>query len=131
MLSRYIVFVKYSLSDASVYESIAVHYVSLHPSVILAIRTVVEASQRYGIRVGICGEMAGEPLYAVVLTGLGVIDLSVSPYLIPEIKTILRASTYEEAVGLAQSCMELSTPTEVRAVVTDFMCRRFPQYFST
>src|SRR5688572_114985 len=123
--------IQYTLAVDRGNESIADLYEPLHPAVLRAIRTVVEAGQRYGIRVGICGEMAGEPLYAVVLTGLGVIDLSVSPYLIPEIKTILRASTYEEAVGLAQSCMELSTPTEVRAVVTDFMCRRFPQYFST
>ena len=70
------------------------------------------------------------PLYAVLLLGLGVADLSVSPYLLPEIKTILRASTYEEAVGLAQRCLSLSTPSEVRTIVTDFMSRRFPQYFS-
>ncbi len=66
----------------------------------------------------------------MLLVGLGLMDMSVSPYLIPEIKTILRASTYEEAVSLAQRCLSLSTPAEVRTVVTEFMSRRFPQYFS-
>lgn len=122
--------IQYTLAVDRGNESLAEVYEPLHPAVLRAIRTVIEAGQRFGIRVGICGEMAGEPLYAVLLLGLGVADLSVSPYLLPEIKTILRASTYEEAVSLAQRCLTLSTPSEVRTIVTDFMSRRFPQYFS-
>ena len=91
----------------------------------------MEAGQRFGIRVAICGEMAGEPLYAVLLLGLGVTELSVSPYLVPEIKTIIRASTYDEAVTLAQRCLGLATPSEVRTVVVEYMSRRFPQHFSS
>jgi phosphotransferase system enzyme I (PtsI) len=122
--------IQYTLAVDRGNESLAEVYEPLHPAVLRAIRTVIEAGQRFGISVGICGEMAGEPLYAVLLLGLGVADLSVSPYLLPEIKTILRASSYEEAVGLAQRCLSLSTPSEVRTIVTDFMSRRFPQYFS-
>ena len=92
--------IQYTLAVDRGNENLAEVYEPLHPAVLRAIRAVVEAGQRFGIRVGICGEMAGEPLYAVLLLGLGVADLSVSPYLLPEIKTILRASTYEEAVGL-------------------------------
>jgi phosphotransferase system enzyme I (PtsI) len=79
--------------------------------------------------VGICGEMAGEPLYAVVLVGLGVEEFSVSPYLVPEIKTIIRATTYADSRELADRCMSLSTPSEVRTVVTEFMSRRYPGIF--
>jgi phosphotransferase system enzyme I (PtsI) len=122
--------IQYTLAVDRGNEALAEVYEPLHPAVLRAIRTVIEAGQRFGIRVGICGEMAGEPLYAVLLLGLGVADLSVSPYLLPEIKTILRGSAYEEAVGLAQRCLGLSTPSEVRTIVTDFMSRRFPQYFS-
>jgi phosphotransferase system enzyme I (PtsI) len=122
--------IQYTLAVDRGNETIAELYEPLHPAVLRAIRTVVEAGQRFGISAGICGEMAGEPLYCVLLVGLGLMDMSVSPYLIPEIKTILRASTYEEAVSLAQRCLSLSTPVEVRTVVTEFMSRRFPQYFS-
>jgi hypothetical protein len=93
-------------------------------------RALDSYSALFGITVGICGEMAGEPLYAVLLLGLGLSDLSVSPYLVPEIKTIVRASTYDEAVTLAQRCLGLSTPMEVRTVVTEFMSRRFPRHFA-
>ena len=122
--------IQYTLAVDRGNETMAEVYEPLHPAVLRAIRTVVEAGRRFGIRVGICGEMAGEPLYALLLVGLGVADLSVSPYLLPEIKTIVRASTYEEAVDLAQRCLSLSTPSEARTVVTDYMSRRFPQYFS-
>ncbi|HEX7079155.1 MAG TPA: phosphoenolpyruvate--protein phosphotransferase [Candidatus Eisenbacteria bacterium] len=122
--------IQYTLAVDRGNEAIAEIYEPLHPSVLRAIRMVVEAGQRFGIRVGICGEMAGEPLYAVVLLGLGVTELSVSPYLVPEIKTIVRASTYDEAVTLAQRCLGLATPAEVRTVVTEFMSRRFPQHFA-
>ena len=123
--------IQYTLAVDRGNEAIAELYEPLHPAVLRAIRTVVEAGQRFGIRVGICGEMAGEPLYAVLLLGLGLTELSVSPYLVPEIKTILRASTYDEAVTLAQRCLGLATPSEVRTVVLEFMSRRFPQHFSS
>lgn len=123
--------IQYTLAVDRGNESISDLYEPLHPAVLRAIRTVVEAGQRFGIRVAICGEMAGEPLYAVLLLGLGVTELSVSPYLVPEIKTIIRASTYDEAVTLAQRCLGLATPSEVRTVVVEYMSRRFPQHFSS
>lgn len=123
--------IQYTLAVDRGNESIAEMYEPLHPAVLRAVRTVVETGQRFKIKVGICGEMAGEPLYSVLLVGLGVVDLSVSPYLLPEIKTIIRACTFDEAKGLAEQCLSLSTPAEVRTIVTDFMCRRFPEYFTT
>jgi phosphotransferase system enzyme I (PtsI) len=123
--------IQYTLAVDRGNEAIAEIYEPLHPAVLRAIRTVVEAGQRFKIPVGICGEMAGEPLYAVLLLGLGLGEFSVSPYLVPEIKTILRASTYEEGADLARRCLGLATPAEVRTVVTEFMSRRFPRHFVT
>jgi phosphotransferase system enzyme I (PtsI) len=121
--------IQYTLAVDRGNEAIAEIYEPLHPAVLRAIRTVVEAGTRRGIRVGICGEMAGDPLYAVLLVGLGLYDFSLSPYLIPEIKTILRACDSVEAASLADECFALGTPAEVRAVVTEFMLRRFPEHF--
>jgi phosphotransferase system enzyme I (PtsI) len=122
--------IQYTLAVDRGNEAIAELYEPLHPAVLRAIHAVVEAVRRRGIPVGVCGEMAGEPLYAVLLVGLGVTDLSVSPYLVPEIKTMIRACTFEEATQLAQRCLTLGTPADVRAVVTEFMSRRFPEHFT-
>jgi phosphotransferase system enzyme I (PtsI) len=121
--------IQYTLAVDRGNEAIAEIYEPLHPAVLRAIRTVVEAGRRHGIRVGICGEMAGEPLYAVLLAGLGLVEFSVSPYLVPEIKTILHACDSTEAEALAEECLALPTQDEVRAVVTEFMHRRFPEHF--
>ena len=121
--------IQYTLAVDRGNESIAEIYEPLHPAVLRALRTVVEAGQRFGIPVGICGEMAGEPLFALLLVGLGLTEFSVSPYLVPEIKTIIRAATYEEAHDLARRCLSLSTPAEVRSVVSEHMSRRFAGQF--
>ena len=121
--------IQYTLAVDRGNEAIAEIYEPLHPAVLRAIKTVVDSGHKAGIPVGICGEMAGEPLYALVLVGLGVEEFSVSPYLVPEIKTIIRAATYADARDLADRCMSLSTPSEVRTVVTEFMSQRYPGIF--
>jgi phosphotransferase system enzyme I (PtsI) len=122
--------IQYTLAVDRGNAAIAEIYEPLHPAVLRAIQAVVEAGRRRGIPVGVCGEMAGEPLYVLLLVGLGVTDLSVSPYLVPEIKTIIRACSDAEATHLAQRCLSLGTPADVRSVVTEFMSRRFPEYFA-
>src|SRR5436309_4120901 len=121
--------IQYTLAVDRGNEAVSEIYEPLHPAVLHAIKMVVEAGHRAGIPVGICGEMAGEPLYAVVLVGLGLEEFSVSPYLAPEIKTIIRASTYGEARELADRCMSLHTPSDVRTVVNEFMSRQYPGIF--
>jgi phosphotransferase system enzyme I (PtsI) len=121
--------IQYTLAVDRGNEETASIYEPLHPAVLRAIRTVVETCRAHGKPVGICGEMAGEPLYAVVLLGLGLVEYSVSPFLVPEIKTILNESTCGEATALAEHCLTLPTPAEVRAVVTEYMSRRFPGHF--
>jgi phosphotransferase system enzyme I (PtsI) len=123
--------IQYTLAVDRGNEAIAEIYEPLHPAVLRAVRTVLDAGRRHGIKVAICGEMAGEPLYAVLLVGLGLVDFSVSPYLVPEIKTILKACDSTEAARFADRCMSLPTPGEVRALVTDFMHQRFPEHFLT
>ena len=121
--------IQYTLAVDRGNEETAPIYEPLHPAVLRALRSVVEAGQEHGKPVGVCGEMAGEPLYAVVLLGLGIVEFSVSPFLVPEIKTILNESTCGEATALAEDCLALSTPAEVRSLVTEYMSRRFPGLF--
>jgi phosphotransferase system enzyme I (PtsI) len=121
--------IQYTLAVDRGNEETAPIYEPLHPAVLRAIRAVVESGRRAGIPVGICGEMAGEPLYAVLLLGLGLTEFSVSPFLVPEIKTILNASTRCDAAEFAERCLALDTPAQVRALVTEEMTARYGSYF--
>lgn len=87
---------------------------ALQPAVIELIRQVVEAAHRKGKWVGVCGELAGEPLATPLLLGLQVDELSASPKLIPELKQTIRRFNSKEAIEVAQETLRLPTARDVR-----------------
>jgi phosphoenolpyruvate-protein phosphotransferase (PTS system enzyme I) len=105
-------------------------YEPMHPSVLRLIRNTVEAGHAAGIWVGMCGEVAGDPLYSVLLVGLGLDELSISAYMIPEVKRIIRSITYDEAKMLVRKAMTMSTAAEIRRYLAGVMHERFPDLVS-
>jgi phosphotransferase system, enzyme I, PtsP len=82
-------------------------YDSLHPAVLDAIHRVVEAAHRHGKPVSVCGEMAGDPAGALLLLGLGVDSLSMSPSLLGEVKRAIRCVDRERARQLADAALRM------------------------
>jgi len=121
--------IQYTLAVDRVNEHVSYLYEPLHPAVLRCIREVVEAGHRVGLRVAICGEMAGEPAYLWVLLGLGLDEISMNPLSIPRVKKVLRMSTLEEAKELYREISEMSSATEIERYVRDTMTRRFPKDF--
>jgi len=78
-------------------------YDALHPAVLDAIRQVIDTAHRFGKSVSVCGEMAGDPAGALVLLGLGIDGLSMSPRLVGEVKRAIRCLTRERARLLAEA----------------------------
>lgn len=89
------------------------HYQPLHPAVLRTLRTVVEAGARSGIEVSVCGEMAADPLHALVLLGLGVRDLSMNPAAIPRVKMAIRSVEMETLGPLVAGCLDLATAAQI------------------
>jgi phosphocarrier protein FPr len=87
---------------------------AFQPAVLQLIQQVVEAAHARGKRVGVCGELAGDPLAVPLLVGLGVDELSMSPPAIVGAKQIIRTLDYAAARALALAAMELDTPEAVR-----------------
>src|SRR5204862_4826520 len=81
--------IQYSLGVDRENEQMSHLYHPLHPAILRAVRFIVESGHAAGIRVGMCGEMAGEPLYTLVLCGLGLDELSMSPSSIPAVKGLI------------------------------------------
>jgi phosphotransferase system enzyme I (PtsI) len=105
--------IQYSLAVDRVNEKVAYLYEPAHPAVLRLIKNIIDAGHKEKIKVGMCGEMAGEPNFALLLLGLGLDEFSMPPQVIPEIKYIIRAVTYKEAQQIAHAAMKLSTGTEV------------------
>ena len=83
--------IQYLLAVDRVDPRVSSLYEPLHPAVLRTIDGVVRAAGAHGIPVSICGEMAADPLQALLLVGLGVRELSMSPVAIPRVKAALRA----------------------------------------
>ena len=78
-----------------------------------AIDTVLQAARRHSVDVSVCGEMSGDPIYTMLLVGMGLRQLSVTPHNIPEIKKVIRSITVEEATKVAQEALRLETARDV------------------
>jgi phosphocarrier protein FPr len=89
----------------------------LHPAVLQLIDMTVRAAHANGKWVGICGELAADPLAVPVLVGLGVDELSVSARSIGEVKACVRELNLATARQLAQNALTVGTAAEVRALV--------------
>jgi phosphocarrier protein FPr len=89
----------------------------LHPSVLRLIDMTVQAAHAYGKWVGVCGELAADPLAVPLLMGLGVDELSVSARSIPLVKARVRELDFSAAQYCAQQALKLATAGEVRASV--------------
>jgi len=105
--------IQYSLAVDRANEKVAYLYEPAHPAVLRLIRAVIDAAHQAGIKVGMCGEMAGDPSLALILLGLGLDEFSMPPQVIPELKYIIRAVSYKDSQNFANEIMKLSTGTEV------------------
>lgn len=103
----------YTLAVDRLNERVARLYQPTHPAVVRLIHMTVQAANRHGRPVGVCGEMAGEPALVPLLVGLGVHELSVTPALIPAVKFLLRRLRLSEAQEIAQFALGCSTGLEI------------------
>jgi len=105
--------IQYSLAVDRTNEKVAYLYEPSHPAVLRMIKSVIDAAHSAGIKVAMCGEMAGEPAFVLVLLGFGLDEFSMPPFIIPEIKYIIRSVTTKQAKDIAEQAMKLVTGKEV------------------
>jgi len=121
--------IQYTLAIDRVNEYVTHLYEPLHPAILRLVRQIVKAAHDSGIRVAMCGEMAGEPLYVPILVGLELDDLSMNVLSIFRVKKILRAYTLRECKELVEASLQLSTPEEIEDLVMASLKRKFPEEF--
>ena len=92
-------------------------------AVLRTIAGIVAAGAASGVPVSVCGEMASDPLQAVVLVGLGVRELSMSPGAIPRVKAVLRGVAEEDARRLAAIAMGLPTAAAIETMLRRELAR--------
>jgi phosphoenolpyruvate-protein phosphotransferase (PTS system enzyme I) len=109
--------IQYALAVDRVNEHVAYMYQPFHPAILRLIRQVVEAARKEKISVALCGEMAGDPLCAPILLGLGINELSLNAARIPIIKKVIRTLSLQESGNDLEEILELETATQVREFI--------------
>ncbi len=108
-------------------DSVAGLYQPFNPSVIRTIRQIVEVGHKKHVWVGVCGEMAGDPLATVLLVGMGVDELSVTPPILPEIKKIIRSIKLRDARRVAVKVLGMSREKDIRAYLSSIVKNTIPE----
>lgn len=122
--------IQYALAIDRINERVTYLYEPLHPAVLRLINQVVEAGHNAGIRVAMCGEMAGDPLYTLILLGMKIDELSMNPLAIPRVKKLIRGATLSESRDLLEKALKFSSAVEIRHFVEEYMAKRFPEEFA-
>jgi phosphotransferase system enzyme I (PtsI) len=99
-------------------------YEPTHPAVLRTLKQVVHEAHRAKIKVSVCGEMAGDPVYAPLLVGLGVDELSMTPPLLPSVKYLIRNMKFADAKRLAADAIASTDAKKTYAMVEAFYRER-------
>ena len=118
--------IQYTIGVDRQNKDVAYLYRPLHLAVLRTLRAITDAAHRAGKPVAMCGEMAGEPLYTLVLLGLGLDELSMNGPSIPIVKRVIRSASAREGRELLDRLLQLNTADDIEREVRGEMTRRFP-----
>jgi phosphoenolpyruvate-protein phosphotransferase len=118
---------QYTLAMDRTHPELASELDGLHPAVLRLVAATTLAARSRGRHVAVCGGLASDPLAVPVLLGLGVLELSVVPGLIPRIKAQVRALTHAGCRALAEQALALGSAAQVRALLRDAERQTHPQ----
>lgn len=121
--------IQYTLAVDRTNEKVAGLFCPAHPAVLSLIRDVIRAGSKNNISVSVCGEMAGEPLYTLLLLGLGLTTFSMNGPDIPEVKKIIRSTTLEHARQVARRVMAFDSERQVMHFLREETRKIVPEVF--
>jgi len=121
--------IQYTLAVDRANEHVSTLYSAAEPAVLHLIRNVIQDSHKAGIGLSICGEVASDPEFIMLLLGLGVRTLSLASPMIPEVKKVIRSVTMEECNKLARSVLTMDSVRQVKNFLRDAAMRILPETF--
>ena len=119
--------IQYALAVDRDNEHVSHLYSAVDPSVLQLIHRTIEAGARAKIEVAICGEMAGDIIYTILLVGLGLQCLSMAPAAIVDVKKLIRSITYKAARRVAKRAMSMHTAAEIESFLQEEARRVIPE----
>lgn len=123
--------IQYYLAVDRSNEFVSYLYKPMHPSILRLIKFIIETAHREGKEITVCGEMAADPLSAIVLLGFGLKKFSMNPIFIPRIKKVLRSIEHRTVKRVIQKAMTLKTAQEIEECIIENILAKHPKAFLT
>jgi phosphotransferase system enzyme I (PtsI) len=120
---------QYTLAVDRGNELVSTLYSSADPAVLRLIRTVIQDAHKSQIDLHVCGEMASEPAYIMLLLGMGLRTISLAPPMIPEIKQIIRSVTMEDCNNVARKILGMNSERQISNYLRDATRKILPEVF--
>ncbi|OHB59859.1 MAG: phosphoenolpyruvate--protein phosphotransferase [Planctomycetes bacterium RBG_13_46_10] len=121
--------IQYTLAVDRGNELVSTLYSATDPAVIRLIRMVIQDANKAQIDVSVCGEMASEPDYIMMLLGLGIRTISITPPMIPEIKQIIRSVTIEDCNNVARKVLSMNSERHISSFLRSAARKILPEAF--
>jgi phosphoenolpyruvate-protein phosphotransferase (PTS system enzyme I) len=122
--------VQYLLAVDRDNQAIADWFRTLHPAVLKSVKIVLQAGEKAEKPVIICGEMAGSPVYAAILIGLGAKELSMNLNSILRVRNVITNIAFEEAREISKELATCRTADEIEEKVADIFANKWSHLFS-
>jgi len=122
--------IQYTLAVDRMNPKIAHLYDPTHPAVLHLIHRTIQAAHARGIWAGVCGEMAGDPVLAALLLGLGADELSAAPARVPAVKFLIRRLKMSEAQALASFALQSESSADILARARELATSVAPGLFA-
>ncbi|TWT85500.1 Phosphoenolpyruvate-protein phosphotransferase [Posidoniimonas polymericola] len=120
--------VQYTLAVDRSNKDVASLYTSADPAVIKLIKMSIDSADAHGKPISMCGQMSGNPLYTMLLLGLGLRSLSTTPAAAPELKRLCRSVSIPECEAVAQRVLEMESSRDVKALLREELLKRLPEH---
>jgi len=120
---------QYTLAVDRGNELVSTLYSAADPAVLRLVSMVVQDARKAQIGLAVCGEMASEPEYIMVLLGIGIRTVSVTPPMIPEIKQIIRSVTMKECNSLARKVLGMNSERQISSYMRNAARKVLPEAF--
>lgn len=112
--------IQYLMAVDRLNDQVAHLYEPAHPAVLRTLKAIINSCNAVNVPVGVCGEIAGDPIYASLLLGMGANSLSLTASLLPEVKYFIRKMHTEQAQALVEEVLQINDPIEVVGRLEDF-----------
>ncbi|PIQ85698.1 MAG: phosphoenolpyruvate--protein phosphotransferase [Candidatus Omnitrophica bacterium CG11_big_fil_rev_8_21_14_0_20_45_26] len=122
--------IQYALAVDRGNEKIAYLYQPTHPAILKLVSQIITNGKKEKKWVGICGEMGGDPIAALLLVGLGIDEISTSAFVLPKVKKAVRSVRFDQLTKMTRKAMRFSTAEEIRDFAEQEIKKMAPDLFA-